>query len=255
MCTLVILRRPGHPRWPLIVAANRDELAGRESRPPGRHWEDREEVCAGLDVSAGGSWLGINDSGVLAAILNRRGTLGPQAGKRSRGELVLDALDYADAEAAVEALAHLDPDSWRPFNLIIADNRDAFWLRHAGDGLLSSIPIAEGLTMATAGELNDPSSARTRRYLPLFREAEWPDPDSGDWSSWQLLLGSTASESGDPMDAMCIRGEGDYGTVSSSLVALPSDVREPAVWLFADGPPDRTVHIAVDAGAPPPGLS
>ncbi|MEZ5845471.1 MAG: NRDE family protein [Geminicoccaceae bacterium] len=255
MCTLVMLRRPGHPHWPLIVAANRDELASRKCLPPGRHWEDRDEVRAGLDVTAGGSWLGVNDHGVMAAVLNRRGTLGPEAGKRSRGELVLDALDYADAEAAVSALAHLDPQSWRPFNLIIADNRDAFWLRHAGDGHVSSIPVCEGVTMATAGELNDPASARTRRYLPLFRNAEWPDPATGDWSEWRMLLGASASETGDPMDAMCIRGEGDYGTVSSSLLALPSDIGEPAVWLFADGPPDRTDFVAVDDGPRPATLS
>ena len=87
---------------------------------------------AGLDVQAGGSWLGINDHGVVAGVLNRAGTLGPAAGKRSRGELVLEALDHADAAAAAQALGDLDPDAYRPFNLVIADDRDAFWLRHAG---------------------------------------------------------------------------------------------------------------------------
>ena len=90
------LRRPG-TAWPLVLAANRDELASRPARPPARHWPDRAEVVAGLDVQAGGSWLGINDHGVVAGVLNRTGTLGPAAGKRSRGELVLEALDHADA--------------------------------------------------------------------------------------------------------------------------------------------------------------
>src|SRR5579862_3413527 len=100
MCTIVMLRQPEHD-WPLILGANRDEMANRPSRSPGRHWPDRPEVVAGLDELAGGSWLGVNDHGVLAAILNRAGALGPQAGKRSRGELVLEALDHADAiEAA-----------------------------------------------------------------------------------------------------------------------------------------------------------
>ena len=83
MCTLVLSRQPG-TAWPLILAANRDELADRPSRPPGRHWPDRAEVVAGLDLEAGGSWLGINDYGVVAGVLNRPGTLGPAAGKRSR---------------------------------------------------------------------------------------------------------------------------------------------------------------------------
>ncbi|MCB1971416.1 MAG: NRDE family protein [Geminicoccaceae bacterium] len=245
MCTLVMLRRPTHEQWPVLIAANRDELSTRPARPPGRYWEDRDEIRAGLDVEAGGSWFGVNDYGVMAAVLNRRGTLGPEAGKRSRGELVLEALDYADAEAAAAALAHLDPEGWRPFNLIIADNRDAFWIRHAGDGMLSSIPILNGVTMATAGELNDTDSARVRRYLPLFRSAEAPDPGKGDWSSWQLLLSSTSSETGDPRDAMCIRTDGAYGTVSSSLLALPADIGDPPAWLFADGPPDRAAYEPV----------
>ena len=68
MCTLVLLRRPGHD-WPLVLAANRDEMIDRPARPPARHWPDRPEVVAGLDELAGGSWLGLNDHGVVAGIL------------------------------------------------------------------------------------------------------------------------------------------------------------------------------------------
>src|SRR6516165_1978614 len=131
MCTLVILRRPEH-RWPMLIGANRDEMIDRPWRAPGRHWADRPEVVAGLDLLAGGSWLGINDWGVAAAVLNREGSLGPMPGRRSRGELVLEALDHADAAAAAGALADLDPASYRSFNLIVADDRDGFWLCHGG---------------------------------------------------------------------------------------------------------------------------
>src|SRR2546422_7569338 len=91
MCTLVILRRPDH-RWPVLIGANRDEMIDRPWQPPGRHWPDRPEVVAGLDALAGGSWVGINDWGVAAAVLNRHGSLGPMPDRRSRGELVLEAL-------------------------------------------------------------------------------------------------------------------------------------------------------------------
>ena len=57
MCTLVILRRPDH-HWPVLIGANRDEMIGRASKPPGRHWPDRPELVAGFDLLAGGSWLG-----------------------------------------------------------------------------------------------------------------------------------------------------------------------------------------------------
>ena len=98
MCTLVILRRP-EDAWPVVIGANRDEMIDRPAKPPGRHWPDRPEVVAGLDIEAGGSWLGVNDWGVAAAVLNRHGSLGPASGLRSRGELVLEALDHADAVA------------------------------------------------------------------------------------------------------------------------------------------------------------
>ena len=113
MCSVVILRRPGHD-WPVLLGANRDEMSERPWLPPGRHWPDRPWVVAGLDQQAGGSWLGLNDHGLIAGIMNRPQSLGPAAGKRSRGELVLDALDHADAREAAAAFAELDPDGLSP---------------------------------------------------------------------------------------------------------------------------------------------
>jgi hypothetical protein len=268
MCTLVLLRRPG-AAWPLVLAANRDELASRPARPPGRHWPDRADIVGGLDVQAGGSWLGINDHGVVAGVLNRTGTLGPAAGKRSRGELVLEALDHADAAAAAHALADLDPEAYRPFNLVIADNRDAFWLRHAAGlpgfalrtttgawreiaphqlpGVAVGGParptaiechaIPAGVSMITARDLNDPGSARIRRYQPRFQNAPPPDPARDDWAAWIALLADRDSDDGDPSGAMTVVTDGDYGTLSSCLIALPA-VGAP-VMKFADGRPDQ----------------
>ena len=99
MCSIVILRQPG-ATYPLILGGNRDEMAGRPWKLPARHWPDRPDLIGGIDELAGGSWLALNDTGVVAVVLNRMGTLGPEDGKRSRGELVLDALDYADAADA-----------------------------------------------------------------------------------------------------------------------------------------------------------
>jgi hypothetical protein len=166
-------------------------------------------------------------------------------GKRSRGELVLDALDHAEARAAAQALQALDPMAWRPFNLIVADAQDAFWLRHAGDGQIRVQPIEAGLHMIEAGELDDPTSARIRRFLPQFRFAPPPDPAAGDWSSWEGLLASRTSRNNDPRDAMCVVTDGEYGTVSSTLVALPPHVIEPPIYLHAEGRPGHAAFVAV----------
>jgi len=221
MCTLVILRRPEH-LWPVVIGANRDEMIGRPALPPARHWPDRPEVVAGRDLLAGGSWLGVNDWGVAAAILDRHGSLGPAPGQRSRGELVLEALDHPDAVAAAAALSHLDPDAYRTFNLIVADNRDAFWLRHAGGERVEVHPVAEGLSLIAAGELNEPSSRRLELAAPRFRAAAPPDPDRDDWRDWEALLSNSESPPGEPAEsAMRFRLPHGYGTVSSALIALP----------------------------------
>ncbi|HEX6101787.1 MAG TPA: NRDE family protein, partial [Alphaproteobacteria bacterium] len=193
MCSIVLLHRPGHG-WPVLIGANRDEMRDRPWRAPGRHWADRPEVVAGIDLLAGGSWLGINAQGVVAAALNRINTLGPAPGYRSRGELVLEALDHPDAAAAALALADLDPAAYRPFNMVVADNRDAWWLRNLGpeegSGVVEVKPLPKGLSMITAHDRNDLASPRIRRFLPRFEAAAAPDPERGDWSDWQALLAS-----------------------------------------------------------------
>ncbi|HUB94375.1 MAG TPA: NRDE family protein [Stellaceae bacterium] len=220
MCTLVILRRPGHD-WPVIIAANRDEMIDRPWQEPARHWPDRPEVVAGRDVLAGGSWLGVNDYGVAAGVLNRHGSLGPAAGQRSRGELVLEALDHADARAAATALASLEPRAYRTFNLIVADNSDAFWLRHAdptGTLPISVAPIPPGLSLIAAGDLDDDETPRLKRYRPLFAAAPPPDPAASDWTAWERLL----TDGEGPDSAMRFLTERGFGTVSSALIALPA---------------------------------
>ena len=222
MCTLVILRRPEHD-WPVVIAANRDEMIDRPAKPPGRHWPDRAEIVAGLDLLGGGSWLGVNDWGVAAAVLNRHGSLGPAAGLRSRGELVLEALDHADAVDAAAALSDLDPAAYRSFNLIVADNRDAFWLRHTGRGRIAARPVAEGLSLIAAGDLDDLATPRLALARPRFLAAPPPDPEREEWTAWQDLLGDDTVPPGAPADAaLRFRTPRGFATMSSALIALPA---------------------------------
>jgi hypothetical protein len=254
MCTIVVLRRPGHD-WPLIVAANRDEMAGRPSAPPERHWPDRPETVAGLDRLAGGTWLGLNDFGVVAGVLNRPDSLGPEPGYRSRGELPLEALDHAEASAAARALSAIETASYRSFNAVIADRRDAYWLRSAGPGdgrsrgaAVEVMELPTGLSMITAYDRNDNRSRRTRLYLPQFSAARPPDPATGDWRAWQALLASRLHDADTgPEGAMTVVTDSGFGTVSSSLIALPgpAPTDETPCWLFADGRPGEAAYERV----------
>lgn len=260
MCTFVVLRRPGDS-WPLIIAANRDEMRSRPWLPPGRHWADRPAVVGGLDVLGGGTWLARNDHWVVAAVLNRINTLGPAAGARSRGELPLLALTQATARAAAAVLAGIDARAYRPFNAVVADACEGFWIRAAaapaaggGDpgpaASLEVLPLPEGLSMLTAYDLNAAASPRIRRYLPRFRAAAVPDPGEGDWRGWQALLADRTSAAGaGPGGAMTIVTGSGFGTVSASLLALPAAAAAAAVWLFAAGPPDEVAFQPVGLAA------
>lgn len=233
MCSVVFHFQPGAD-WPFIMAANRDEMADRPSRPPGRHWPEFPHVVAGMDELAGGSWMGVNDEGVTAAIMNRHGTLGPQAGKRSRGELVLEALGHADAAEAAENMAHLAGGAWRPFNMVVADNRDAYVLHHRGGDKVAVRKMQPGLWMLSAGEVNDPDSPRIAYNLPRFENAALPDPGKDDWTAWRdLLLSRDHADDTDALGAMFVETETGFGTVSSSLLGLASaEQGGGAVWRF-----------------------
>lgn len=266
MCTIVLLRRPAHA-WPLLLAANRDEMEDRPWNPPGRHWPDRRQVVAGLDRLAQGSWLGLNDGGVVAAVMNRTNSLGPRAGKRSRGELVLEALEHADAAAAARALADIDTGAYRSFNMAVADSRDAFWLRAQGgngSGRVEVLKIPPGLSMITAHDRNDRRSPRIRAYLPRFREAPSPRPERGDWEPWEKLLSCRLYDAdagpGGAMNVVIPPAEPEsdatppgapiaagFGTVSSSLIALPAaaSARTRPIWRFAAGKPDEVPYTDV----------
>lgn len=270
MCTIVVLFRPGHA-WPVVIAANRDEMLDRPWKPPAAHWPDRPGVVAGLDQLAGGSWLGINRDGVVAAALNRRHSLGPAQGMRSRGELVLEALDHSDADEAARALAHLDARSYRSFNLVVADNTAAYWLRNLGEpgeahsasrgaedrsvakgaepGRVEAFLLPPGFSMITAYDRNDRASARIRAFLPRFEAAPAPDPERADWGAWQALLASRGTEGDEDgrESAMCIVTETGFGTSSSSLIALPApdEAGKRPVWLFAAGRPGEAPYSSV----------
>jgi hypothetical protein len=212
-------------------------------------------VTGGLDRLAGGTWLGLNDFGVVAGVLNRRESLGPEPGYRSRGELPLEALDHAEASTAAEALSAIESASYRSFNAVIADRRDAYWLRSAGAGdgrgrgaAVEVMALPVGLSMITAYDRNDTRSQRMRLYLPRFAEARPPDPAGDDWRSWQALLESRLHDAdAGPEGAMTVVTDSGFGTVSSSLIALPRAALEDQAprWLFADGRPGEVAYERV----------
>ena len=247
MCTVIILRRPGES-WPLLLAANRDERLDRAWDGPAAWWPDQPGILGGRDRTAGGTWMALGPAGVVAAVLNRPGSLGPAAGKQSRGALPLMAAGAASAAEAAARIAALPAADWRPFNMVVADSRDAFFLRGLGEGQPQALPLAEGVSMVTAHDPNDPTSPRTRRHLPRFRAAPPPDPDAADWSGWEDLLSDSHHDPEiGPAEALNVPPVGGFGTVCASLVALGAGGARQ--WLFCPGPPGAAPFRRLDLPA------
>ncbi len=229
VCTVVGRVSPAPP-YPVLLAANRDERLERPWDPPSAWWPAQPDVVAGRDRTAGGTWLGVNRSGLVAAVLNRAGTLGPVLGKRSRGELPLMALAHASAEHAAAAITRLDAGEWRDFNMVLADRNGAFFIRGLGEGRPVSYPLPADVSMITAYDPNDLASPRVARHLPRLIASQPAGPD--DWQAWRTILSDRSGHTGEQIN---VAPRGGFGTVSSSFVAIPR--AGPPVWLFAAGPP------------------
>lgn len=117
MCLILIAWR-FHRDYPLVVAANRDEFFARPTATAAR-WADAPQVLAGRDLEAGGTWLGVTDTGRFAAVTNVREP-GVAPGPRSRGELTRAFLT-AEMSAADYA-ASIRGEDYSGFNLLVADH-------------------------------------------------------------------------------------------------------------------------------------
>ena len=252
MCTLAVFRGIS-ARFPLVVAANRDEFLDRPSSPPSR-LESLPEVVAGLDLEASGTWLGMRVDGplLIAGLLNRRSSgLPPPQGKRSRGLLCLDVLAGRTIAATAASLDAAVAARYAPFNLFIADARRAVVIDNAkGVGLTE---LEEGLSVLTNLDVNDPRCIRLASAVPRFEAvaallASRPDIALSDLlSGLATVMGdhSASCEPGgeDPLARLCVHTP-DFGTRSASiLVVSEEDERR---YFHADGPPCRSSFIEVN---------
>lgn len=221
MCLIAIAWR-AHPRWPLVVAANRDEWRDRPAAPAG-WWADAPDVLAGRDLRAGGTWMGITRGGRFAAVTNFRDPADKRSDARSRGELVARFLrGNDDPRAFLEALA-AEAGAYNGFNLLAGDG-DALWYFGSREG--EARPVDPGIH-ALSNHLLDEPWPKVRRA----REAMAADV-AGDAGALFAMLGDTTpgadAELPDTgvglawerrLSPALITGP-DYGTRASTVVRL-----------------------------------
>lgn len=113
MCILFIAIEQ-HAKYPLIVCANRDEFHQRPTQP--MHVWQQPSILAGKDLQAGGTWLGLSPTGRFAALTNFRQFPQTQEDKKSRGDLVLQALSYTGSNFSTQLSKQ--SHQYQGFNLI-----------------------------------------------------------------------------------------------------------------------------------------
>ena len=141
MC-LIAFAMDSHPRYQLVLVANRDEFRIRGASPAG-FWPDAPHVLAGRDLQAGGTWLGVTTGGKVAAVTNYRDARQQVVDPPSRGQLVADYL-RTDAMTAADLRSYLEghANDYDGFNLLYGSWRELHYFTNRGGG---SGPVGVGV--------------------------------------------------------------------------------------------------------------
>ncbi|HUE30688.1 MAG TPA: NRDE family protein [Verrucomicrobiae bacterium] len=242
MCTLAAFVG-AFPGWPLVVAANRDEYLARPAAPPALLREMPPRAFGGRDLAAGGTWLGVAETGLVAGMLNRRSATPPDPACRSRGQLCLDLLGCASATAAAARVAAEPRGRYNPFNLLVADRDAAFVVSQPRGEPPRAQRLAPGLHLLTNLDLDDPTCPRIAASHRGFAAAGDAFTRDGEVDALVARLQTVLAEHAIALDprgpgSLCVH-VGPFGTRSSSLLLVPAGA-EPVRYFHADGPPCRT---------------
>lgn len=212
MC-VAALAWAAHPRWQLVVAANRDEFHQRPTAALAR-WDNG--VIAGRDLEAGGTWLGLTEAGRFALVTNFRLPGYPRPGLASRGELVVDWL-LGQPDPAAAAL--------NPFHLLRVGPNGASHVTNQPEPGATRLP--EGLHGVSNSQFDLPWPKTVRLTDAL---SGWLQSDSNDPRDLFTALADETplppepdGEGPDtPYSPVFIRNPA-YGTRCSTVVAIGND--------------------------------
>jgi uncharacterized protein with NRDE domain len=227
MC-LLVLAWHAHPRYRLVGAANRDEFHERPAAPLAK-WGPVDDILAGRDLRAQGTWLGLNRQRRFGVITNFRDLQRPRPDAPTRGALIPDYLRRMSG--AEDFLAGLEPQAHRysGFNLLLTD-RDSLWYasNRAEEFARRLSPGVYGLS----NEFLDTPWPKLRRVRRGF-DAWLDDPGNGTAANLFALLDDRATATADeelPRTGISEEWERvlsapfvlnpDYGTRASTILLL-----------------------------------
>ena len=227
MCLIALAWR-AHPRYRLIVAANRDEYFARPSSPA-EFWEEPPHILAGRDLEAGGTWLGITVRGRFAALTNYRNPADRRPLAPSRGALVSDFL--AGTSRPLQYLKSVNGRAadYNGFSLLVGDADSLYFFSNRGGPAMRVEPGVHALS----NNLLDtpwPKITKSKAWLAAHLDAplEVTDAfrllDDGERApNGELPSTGVSLELEERLSAIRIRAVGGYGTRCSTVLAFAND--------------------------------
>ncbi len=223
------------PDWPVFILANREESLQRASAGPRINTPAVNESAfswvGGVDLAAGGTWLGVNECSVVVAVTNRPKIRIPPK-PPSRGTLCRLLLEQSTADTAMElAKSELETGRYAGCNIVILAPNQA-GIVEAGDDFHFD-RLDSGIHLITNGTLNDPHDRRIDRVHQMLEQGVDNRCTVDDWITAAKSIGS--AHEGDGQAAVCLHGE-TWGTVSSTIVGI-SSLPDRSLYLYANGTP------------------
>jgi hypothetical protein len=257
MCTLAVMKN-AFPGYPLVVAANRDEQFSRPAMAPTLKTAPCK-ILSPTDLERGGTWIGINEYGVLVALTNRRGIRSIR-GLRSRGELVSEALKQPTALQALSSVIQRAPGEHNACHMVIVDPGEGYTL--VGNGVggsdvdghdlnpgFSYAPLSDGLTIVTNLGMGTgtPRGNAIKRAWDQLRSGGLPPPRYATFApmlNWHAGEQPSGGPHGRRYGETCLhptQDDPDYGTVSSAVIRLSDTYGgAPRVWHYWHGARQKT---------------
>lgn len=224
MC-LIIFSYKMHPKYPLVLAANRDEYYERPTASAA-FWDDEPYLLAGRDLREGGTWLGVTKKGRIAALTNYRNPPHLKEGAPSRGLLVSNYLRSQEEPLAYLLKLTAEADQYNGFSMIVGDAKRLYYASNWG----CTIELMPGLYGLSNRLLDTPWPKVQKGKAALdaiLSRTNDPDPDD----IFQFLSDRTVSPDTDLPDtgvnrdwerilsAIFINSPG-YGTRSSTVIMV-----------------------------------
>jgi uncharacterized protein with NRDE domain len=245
---------------PLIMAANRDERLDRPAVPMTVLRDREPRILGGRDLLAGGTWLAVNEHGVVAGLTNQPSAYGRDPTKRSRGELPLAFAAHRSAAEAVDAVAPgIDPARYNPCWMLVGDTESLFSIGIAEGTKLELEQLGPGVHVLENAPLRS-GSAKAAFVRELIAERLGAPSGAGGLDAsrtvavLEAVLGDHRPAVSEPrtdesgrvwppeLSAACVHVEG-HGTRSAMTVSVPA-AGLPSVRV-ADGPPCQTPLLDV----------